>query len=57
MHSWKFTDSAGELCIAEYRDTADKFICYRVNNLSSPFTYDPDEVEYLLDNGIWKRVS
>jgi hypothetical protein len=57
MHSWKFTDSAEELCIAEYRDITDKFVCYREDNPNSLFTYDPEEVESLLDRGIWKRVS
>lgn len=57
MHSWKFTDEEGFLCVAKYQQEIDKFIVCRSGKESSLFTYDPEEVESLLDRGIWKRLS
>lgn len=56
MHSWKFTDSEGNLCIAEYNDCTDKFTVSTID-CDSFFLYDPDEVEDYLNRGIWKRIS
>jgi hypothetical protein len=57
MHSWKFTDEEGFLCVAEYDSFLDFFTVWKVGKELRLFSYHPDEVEYLLDKGIWKRVS
>ncbi len=62
MHSWKFTDSEGVLCEAYYDSHTDEFIVWDIASVingvvNSSFTYDPEEVESLLDRGIWKRMS
>ena len=60
--SWKFTDSEGVLCEAEYVEMYDLFIVWDLADVvdgivNGAFEYDPEEVEDYLARGIWKRLS
>lgn len=61
-HIWKFTNIAGTPMEAVYDVTMDKFLVWREadvnenNNVTSHWTYDPEEVEWLLSKGEWKKT-
>ena len=53
----KFTDSDNNICWMEYSRMTDTFDVWSEEFPRVVHTFDPEEVESLLDRGIWRRLS
>ena len=54
---FKFTDSDNNLCAACYDENNDHFAVWSLEFPKVIHTFLPDEVEDLLNRGIWKRLN
>jgi len=53
----KFTDSDNNICYMQYFPRTDSFEVWSEEYPNVTHTFDCEEVEELLDRGIWKRLS